>query len=202
MRPIATLVPAGLLAAWGIHGVMTLGQKELPVLKTVPPFSLAERSGRQVRLDDLRGKVWIADFIFTSCGGTCPGMTAQMRRVQEALGGSRREVVLVSFTVDPERDSEAVLSAYAEKNGADSGWLFLRGEREEMARLSREGFWLGGLPPGADRTALEKGSEPIPHDRHFALVDRQGRIRGYYDGSDPDSLAPLVRDARALLEKP
>jgi protein SCO1/2 len=200
------VLPALLLAGIGIfYGLQPRRSEDHPpigVVKEVPPFSFQERGGRAVSREDLLGKVWVADFIFTSCSGTCPAMTAQMRRLQELLGEGAREVVLVSFTVDPERDTPGALKAYAEKNGAGSGWLFLRGPEREVAQLSRTGFLLGTGAPGtaaAVDPTLPPGTEPIAHARHFALVDRQGRIRNYYDGTDPERVGQLARDARALL---
>jgi protein SCO1/2 len=129
-------------------------------------------------------------------------MTANFRKVDEALRDVSGQVVLVSFTVDPERDTGERLTAYAKSQGAGDHWLFLRGPREEVVRLSREGFLLGasvaadpGTPP------REPGTEPIAHDRHFVLVDRMGRIRGYYDGLEDAAVAAVARDARALLRE-
>jgi protein SCO1/2 len=209
LRFSAALVPAALLAGLGIAGLLRIERSRraaaLPVVRPVPPFTFTERNGRTVSRDDLLGRVWIADFIFTSCAATCPAMTAQMTRLQDALPTAGREVALVSFTVDPDRDSLEALQAYAGKNGAQENWLFLRGPKEAVTRLSREGFLLGAGPvPGAAEAEAprpEPGTEPIAHDRHFALVDREGRIRGYYDGVDGERVDALARDARALLSE-
>ncbi len=238
-RSLVLISIAALLAAAGIGGaywvrssapppvvqdVPTRSSGLLPGTRTVPPFSFAESRGGTIGNEELRGKVWVADFIFTSCAGTCPAMTAQMRTVQDALGGDLaanidaginagiNDVRLVSFSVDPERDTPEVLRAYAEKTGAKENWLFLRGPSLEVARLARQGFLLGnpvpGLPlPGsasagdsaAGSDATNPEWEPLAHDRHFALVDRQGRIRGYYDGVDPEVVPILARDVRTLV---
>src|SRR5262245_8219573 len=108
MAPAAALVALGVTAAF-----RSVAGPDLPVLHQVAPFSFQERSGRTVGLDDLRGRVWIADFIFTGCAGICPGMTQNFRKVEEALRDVSGQVVLVSFTVDPERDTEERLTAYA-----------------------------------------------------------------------------------------
>lgn len=156
----------------------------------VPEFSLTDQNGQSVTLNTLKGCVWIADFIFTHCGGQCPMMTAQMVRLQRALPPDIR---LVSFSVDPARDTPEVLSRYAKAHGAEEGrWMFLTGSQEVLYRLSREGF----------RLALEEtgGSavEPIAHSIRLILMDRQGRIRSYYDGSDDQAVQRLIRDARTL----
>jgi len=146
----AAMIPAAALVAVGVTAALrSVPGRELPVFHEVAPFSFQERSGRTVSREDLRGRVWIADFIFTSCAGICPGMTANFRKVDQALRDVSGQVVLVSFTVDPERDTEEKLTAYANSQGAGDHWLFLRGPREEVVRLSREGFLLGAgaFPP-------------------------------------------------------
>lgn len=166
----------------------------LPVYGSVPDFELTERSGRTVRLADLKGRLWIADFIFTSCAGPCPMLSRQMSGFQTSLARAP-EVRLVSFTVDPERDTPAVLSEYAARYRADrERWLFLTGERKTVYRLIREGF------------RLTVGEEPeddgqILHSLRFALVDRAGQVRGYYNGDDPESLRRLLPDVDRLLRE-
>jgi len=166
---------------------------DLPVLGTVPAFTLTAGDGRPVSSDDLRGQVWIADFIFTRCPSQCPMLTANMAKVQKALPADPAGVVrLVSFSVDPGYDTPEVLRAYAERFGADTTrWAFLTGDRQALYTLIREGFHLA--------VGEEAGSEGmITHSDRFILVDRDLRIRGYYSGSDTEAQARLVRDAAAL----
>jgi cytochrome oxidase Cu insertion factor (SCO1/SenC/PrrC family) len=100
------------------------GQKQIPVLGRIPDFSLTDRSGNTVRLGDLLGKVWIADFVFTHCAGPCPVMSHQMAELQKRIGDAR-DIRLVTITVDPDRDTPEVLRDYANLYGAsDTGWLF------------------------------------------------------------------------------
>jgi cytochrome oxidase Cu insertion factor (SCO1/SenC/PrrC family) len=211
LQAAAVIVPAVLIAGLGLKNLLPPSgarrAAELPVMKEVPPFSLEERSGRRVGRDELLGRVWIADFIFTHCAGTCPSMTSRMVELREALGRDAGKVMLVSITVDPDRDTPARLKEYAAQVGAGEDWLFLRGAQDEVARLSREGFLLGGPAPGsapavADGSAEAPPPDPLLHDRHFVLVDRRGRIRGYYDGVDTEVVKPLALDARALLSEP
>lgn len=163
---------------------------ELPVLNSVPDFSLTERSNRVVNRGELDDKVWVADFIFTQCAGICPAMSAHMRKLQDLLPP---QVRLVSFSVDPEHDTPAVLSTYAARFGADSErWLFLTGDKQALHKLSFEGFKLAVEDDGTQ-------VEPITHSSRFALIDRQGRIRGYYGMEDEGSFDRLVEDARKLL---
>lgn len=166
----------------------------LPAYGTVPDFMLTERSGRSVRLADLAGKVWVADFIFTSCGGPCPMMSQRMASIQKgvrALDG----VQLVSFSVDPRRDTPVVLREYAERYAADpERWWFLTGEPEAVLRLVRDGFHL----------AVEVPQDPateVIHSTRFALVDPRGQVRGYYDGTDDAEVRRLLMDVERLLEE-
>ena len=179
-------------ALFGLLLITACSRKvELPVMNTVPDFTLTERSAREVKNQDLAGQIWIADFVYTSCGGMCPIMSEKMRKLQDTLPA---EVRLVSFSVDPDVDTPAVLTEYARKFGADPNrWLFLTGSRESLFKLSKEGFKLAVEDSGG--TELE----PITHSSRFALVDQRGRIRGYYSMEEPSELAHLVKDAKSLL---
>jgi cytochrome oxidase Cu insertion factor (SCO1/SenC/PrrC family) len=162
----------------------------LPSYYPLPDFSLTDQTGKAVTLHDLSGKVWVADFIFTNCGGTCPLMTGKMRKLQEALPP---EIHLVSFTVDPGRDTPKVLAAYAGQNGANHDrWLFLTGDKQALYDVCVKGF---KLPLDAEGGTL---AEPIAHSTRFVLVDKKGEIRGYYDGTEEDELKRLASDAKKL----
>ena len=161
-------------------------------LGPVPDFTLTDEAGRTVTRASLAGSVWIADFIFTRCAGQCPLMSSQMALLQRAFARVPG-VQLVSFTVDPEHDAPPVLAAYAAHYKAQAGrWRFLTGSREAVWRLAREGFQLG---VGEDGTA----EEPITHSVRLVLVDRAGRIRGYYDATDAAAVQRLRGDVRRLL---
>ena len=144
----------------------------LPVYGSVPDFSLTERSGRQVGGSDLRGRVWIANFIYTHCPDTCPLQSGQMARLQAEFA-AEGDVRLVSITVDPAQDTPEVLSGYADRFGAIPGrWLFLTGEKEAIYRLARGAFRLGVVEAG------EVGESPL--DEAFPpprLPDREARGR-------------------------
>ncbi len=167
----------------------------LPQLSIVPDVTLTERSGAELPLSDLKGKAWIADFIFTNCGGSCPIMSSTMASFQEQLKDVHN-VLLVSFSVDPARDTPEALRDYADLYKASaSRWLFLTGEKQKIDHLTRDGFHLA--------VAADTGStvEPIIHSTMFVLVDRQGVIRGYYDSSDEKSIERVVADARILASE-
>jgi len=174
------------VAAGGVWEILSRPEPP-PVLGAVPDFSLTNRDGRAVKLSDLAGSPWIADFIFTRCAASCPMMSMRLARLNRELPADL-PVKLVSFSVDPDYDTPAVLERYAQSFSAPARWLFLTGRREEMFRLSKEGFKL----------AVDAGGgtveEPILHSTRFVLVDGQGRIRGYYEAFDEPSMKKLRRD--------
>jgi cytochrome oxidase Cu insertion factor (SCO1/SenC/PrrC family) len=194
---IWTLLVVALVAVVTATAVDRLRRPEPPpVFDPVPAFSLTNRDGRAVRLQDLKGKPWIADFVFTRCPASCPLMTARMAKLNRELPDDV-DVRLVSFSVDPEHDTPQVLQRYAESYKAPARWLFLTGGKDEIYRLSRQGFKLGiDIPPPPAPGA--PAPEPILHSTRFVLVDGQGRIRGYYDGFDEESMKKLVRDLEAV----
>lgn len=166
----------------------------LPVYGKLPAFSLVNRDGRTVRLEDLAGAPWVADFVFTRCPASCPMMSARMARLERNLPKDLN-ARLVSISVDPTYDTPEVLERYARKFEAPERWLFLTGEREDVRRLSIEGFKLGldmDPPPG------EVGPEPILHSTRFVLVDGEGQIRGYYEAFDEATMEKLRSDLLRL----
>jgi len=182
----------------------------LKVFGSVPPFSLIERSGLPVTREDLIGKVWIVNFIYTHCPDTCPLQSAQMAKLQAGFA-DEGDLRLVSITVDPERDTREVLSEYAKRYGADRDrWLFLTGGKEAIYRLAQEGFRLSVVDPAEGVRSWLLGPVPVLahhgetgtqfiHSSRFVLVDRKARIRGYYQSTDDDALGRLRGDVRILL---
>ena len=162
----------------------------------VPEFKLTERDGTDIGLAQLHGKIWIADFIYTTCTDTCPLQTAAMAELQKEFAANT-DVQLVSVSVDPVRDTPKVLSAYADKHAADRRrWYFLTGQRDQVIKLIRDGFHLSvaALPDSAEQSGM------IPHSPRFVLIDRQAQIRGYYDSRAIDGLARLRNDIKTLLK--
>ncbi len=158
------------------------------ILGTAPAFNLIERSERHVRTEDLKGQIWIADFIFTRCLGPCPRMTAAMARLQETLKHVP-DVVLVSFTVDPEHDRPDVLREYAQTHGFDpQRWLFLTGTIQQMEDVQVKGFKMGMV------------GESIHHSDRFVLIDRDGGIRGYFDVNEAGQIEKLAAEAASLAK--
>lgn len=205
-RPLRTLwVGVVLLAA--ILGLAVVVARRspppLPVLGTVADFSLTNQLGAPVTLETLRGKVWLADIIFTRCPGPCARMTRQMGEVQAALP-ARRAARLVSLTTDPEYDSPAVLDKYAARAHADPArWQFLTGPKPAIAALAIDSLKLTTLekPPEA-RTSAE---DLFIHSTIFVLVDRQARLRGVFetggDGVDWPTVRAQILAAIKQLER-
>ncbi len=160
----------------------------LPTLGQVPNFTLTGEDGQPFRSSEqLANKVWVADFIFTTCHGPCPRMTAHMKRVQDATLDFA-DVELVSITIDPKNDTPEKLKEYAQRFGYDSEhWHFLTGSVEELNRIGNDTFHLAGV-----------GEE---HGTRFAVVDRKGRIRAYYEISDTQSIQQLVEDIKKLRKE-
>ena len=162
----------------------------------LPPFTLTERGGERFSSESLRGRVWIADFIFTRCVAACPMLTSQMARLQRELANHPHwsQIRLVSFSVNPEHDTPQHLRDFADQYKADADqWLFLTGTREAIWSLCKKGFLLG---VSEDR---KNPANPIVHSNNFVLVDQRGRIRGYYDALEEAELANLRRDLDRLL---
>jgi len=161
----------------------------MPILGQVPEFELTAETGERFTRNDLAGKIWVADFIYTNCSGPCPLMTSKMRRVQASVA-SMPGVRLVSFSVDPDHDTPPVLAAYARQFHADPDrWVFLTGSHDTLQLLSRDAFKL------TDITA------DLTHSTRFVLVDRRSRIRGYYGTADDSAIPDLIADIRRLAKE-
>lgn len=164
-------------------------ERTLEVFGNIPQFDLVSQNGQPFHSQMLAGKIWVADFIYTTCPGPCPRMTSQMREVQDALL-KIPDVRLVSFTIDPAEDTPSVLAAYAKTHGASASmWYFLTGPVATLEMLDRDAFKLGNI----DGT--------LQHSTRFVLVDRQGQIRGYYDTSESAAIPRVISDATALARE-
>ncbi|MEK7388743.1 MAG: SCO family protein [Elusimicrobiota bacterium] len=168
-----------------------------PGAKTPPPLPEFELTAVTVDgtspfdLRAMRGRVWIADFVYTRCSGPCPLLGANMADLQKRLPAS---VGLLTLTVDPDHDSPEVLVLYARRFNADpQRWFFLTGDKGELIRLIRDGFLL----PVQENAAAAPG-ERIAHSSRFVLIDAQARVRGWFDGEDPKSLQELAAAAKKL----
>jgi len=185
-------IAVGIFIALKIEIWKVSSANTLPIYGEVPEFNLIDHHGEEINLEKLKGNVWIADFFFTSCAGICPRMTEQMARIQENFKNNPK-VKLVSFTVDPETDSVWVLSMYAKGWGAiDGKWFFVTGEKKKIYDLARHGFKLP-VEEG------DGGPGDFIHSDRFVLVDANGKIRGYYGGTEVEEVDKLIRDVKLIL---
>ena len=168
-------------------------EPELPVLGQLPSFALLERAGQPVTLESLRGRVWVANFFFTRCGGICPTMTARLVRLRREVAP---EVTFVSFTVDPDHDTAQELERYARQFGIGPGWLFVTGTKSALYGLATKGFKLAAMELPPDQQAGGEG--PFLHSGKLALVDAHGQVRGYFDSDDETAVAALAEGIRSL----
>jgi len=169
-------------AATGATGATTA-----PLIGPVPQFELVDQDNKPATKESLAGKTWIADFVFTHCAGPCPRMTTQMAGLQKDLP---QKVRFVTFSVDPDRDTPAVLKEYANKFEADeSRWRFLTGSKDVIFATAR-GMMLPAAP------ANEEGA--ILHSTRFVLVDADGNIRNTYESGDEQRMSALKHDAAEL----
>jgi protein SCO1/2 len=187
------LVTLGILLWLRYVEVSALRQRTVSSYGSVPSFQLTNQNGDSFGSAQLTGKIWIADFIYTTCPGPCPMISGRMSELQKPL--EKTDVHLVSFSVDPEKDTPQVLRGYAEQLQAAPGrWDFLTGAKSAIYNLSHDGFKL----------AVSDGSEEqgIPvHSTRMVLVDRHGQIRGYYDATEPEAITKLLADTNHLLRE-
>ena len=170
---------------------------EPPRFGRLPEFTLEDHRGQAATLAGLKGRIWVADFIFTRCGAACPAMTARMARLRREVPD---EVAFVSFTVDPAHDTLEVLARYAANFKVDARWRFVTGRQQDLYALSTDGFKLAAMeiPPSQQKG---EGDGPFLHSSKFVLVDRLGEIRGYYDSTDEDDVAKLRADIGRLQDE-
>jgi protein SCO1 len=169
--------------------------KELPKLWQLPYYSFTNQNGETITSDDLKGYMYVADFFFTTCPGVCPKLSADLEKIQRDYH-EKQELKLVSFTVDPMRDSVPVLKRYSIKYHADpQRWYFLTGNRDSIYKLGENGF---KLPIVQD----DNGQEQFTHSEKLVLVDGNGFVRKWYDGTDAGKVDSLISDIELLsIEK-
>ena len=202
-RTIVLAIGIGLVLAAAGGAELTLlapppGPK-LDTLGTLPAFELTDQTGKTFGLNELRGKVWIADFVFTRCPGICPLLTERMRKIQTRAGELGTDVQLVSISVDPAFDTPTVLTGYMAKHKADaSNWHFLTGGIDAIQTVVTDGF---KEVLERDHTKGPDDFMSIVHGGHFVVVDRAGHIRDYVDSGSLDAVDVALRDAKSLLRE-
>src|SRR5436305_12099992 len=170
------MITIGLLLLLRHLELNALRQRTISSYGTIPSFQFTNQNGQPFCLAQLAGKIWIADFVCTTCPGPCPMISSRMSELQKPL--EKTDVHLISFSVNPDKDTPQVLRSYAERLQAQPGrWDFLTGPKPAIYKLSHDGFKL----------AVSDGSyaQGIPvHSTRMVLVDRHGQIRGYYDATE------------------
>ena len=178
-------------------GVACRPQSTLPVLWPGPEFTLTDQTGRPFASSELAGKVMVGNFIFTSCTDICPLLSGTMARIRDELRSARLlgdKALLVSFSVDPERDTPAVLAEYGARFDADPAeWKLLTGDRRQIDELLTTGYKVGA-PPRIPRPGV---APEIAHTNRFAVVDPRGQVRALLSGDDLD-VPKLVEEVRRL----
>jgi protein SCO1/2 len=186
---IVVSVAVALLVSLGVSCSRNSQGDAFPIEGTVAPFMLTDQDGQPFGTDQLKGRVWIADFFFTNCPGPCPRMSTLMSEIQKQTADIE-ELRIVSITVDPERDTPEAMKAYGQRYGAiDGRWHFLTGPVELLSRIALKDFRLFEV----DGT--------LQHSTRFALIDRQGNIRSFYTTGEDGTFARLPEDVRKLIRQ-
>lgn len=169
---------------------------KLPVLNYVQNFSFTDQNGKQLTQKNVEGKVYVAEYFFTTCKGICPKMNANMKTVYDKFK-NESDFAIISHTCMPETDSVPLMKAYSQKMGADSSnWHFVTGSKDSLYKMARESYLLDN-----EKNNSLNIKDQFIHTQFFALVDKEGRVRGVYDGLKNDELEKLARDIKDLLKE-
>jgi protein SCO1/2 len=178
------------------HIIPGFGEVKLPVLSYVKPFSFTDQEGKLITDKEVAGKVYIAEYFFTTCKGICPKMNSNLRKVYREYE-KEPDFRILSHTVDPETDSVTRMKKYADSLGADPGkWWFLTGQKDSLYRMARGSYLLDD--PKNNEVNIK---EQFIHTQFLALVDKSGRVRKIYDGLKKDELDELEKDIKSLLKE-
>lgn len=161
---------------------------------TIADFSFINQNGKTITQKDYEGKIYVADFFFTTCGSICPKMTTNLSDIQKAFANNPK-VKLLSHTVFPETDSVPVLKAYAKKHNVDDNkWNLVTGDKKEIYTMARKSYLA---------VKLGKPSElyDMVHTENFVLVDTKKRVRGFYDGTNKEDMKRLIEDITFLANE-
>ncbi|OJJ16463.1 SCO family protein [marine bacterium AO1-C] len=180
----------------GVDSVKVDGKWKVDsVYHKITPFEFTNQDNKKVSSESVKDKIYVADFFFTRCGSICPKMSSQLTRVQEAFKGEQN-VKILSFSIDPEHDSVDILKNYAAQYKAVSGqWHFLTGDKHKIYDLGQKGF---KIPVGKEEEVV---TPDYFHSSRLMLVDKQGRIRGYYNGVSRDDVDKLILEIKVLIQE-
>lgn len=161
---------------------------------TIPPFFFINQYNQKITEADVKGKVYVTDYFFTTCQSICPVMSTSLERVHKEFH-NREDFMILSHTVDPETDSVAQLLSYAKLHGVkDNKWMFVTGEKKHLYEVARKGYLLNAEEG-------DGGAEDFIHTQNFALIDKERHIRGFYDGTDSVDVNNLITDIKLLLQE-
>lgn len=178
----------------GFHGPTTTNDQGETVHHTIPDFRFTNQEGKPVNGEQLDGKITAVNFFFTSCPTICPPMMKSLKKVQEEFANTDT-VHILSHTVDPVRDSVAVLADYGDKMGVDpQKWDLVTGDKKAIYKMARNGYEVVAVEGDGGETGFV-------HSENIALIDWQKRIRGYYDGTDDEEVEKLIQDIHYLLKQ-
>lgn len=160
----------------------------------IPPFLFVNQYNQKITEADVKGKVYVTDYFFTTCQSICPVMSTSLERVYKEFN-NREDFMILSHTVDPETDSVAQLLSYAKLHGVkDNKWMFVTGEKKHLYEVARKGYLLNAEEG-------DGGAEDFIHTQNFALIDKERHIRGFYDGTDSTDVNNLITDIKLLLKE-
>lgn len=198
-RTVVTVGGLGVVIAMALLARSMRPKQQLGVYGQVPSFELVDQRGASYTTASMLGHATVVDFVFTHCTSSCPRLTAQMAELQKRFAKDACDARLVSFSVDPDNDTPAVLSEYASRAGADPArWTFVTGPADDVIRAVVQGFKVS-----AAKIARGAGDNEVTHGDWFVLVDAAGRIRGYYPTDDEHDVEHVIDDAERLAtERP
>ncbi|MCW3092267.1 MAG: SCO1/SenC family lipoprotein [Chitinophagaceae bacterium] len=168
---------------------------KLPVLNYVQNFSFTDQNGKQLTQRNVEGKVYVAEYFFTTCKGICPKMNANMKTIYDQYK-NEADFAIISHTCMPETDSVPLMKAYSKKMEAGSNWFFVTGNKDSLYKMARESYLLDN-----EKNNSLNIQDQFIHTQFFAVVDKEGRVRGVYDGLKKDELDKLSRDIKDLLRE-
>ncbi|MEY4336867.1 MAG: hypothetical protein RLZZ45_1786 [Bacteroidota bacterium] len=169
---------------------------KLPVLNTVQSFQFLRQDSNMVSQKDIGNRIYVAEYFFTTCKGICPKMNKNMKAIYEKYK-SNPDFLILSHTVNPETDSLPVLKRYADSLGANAtNWWFLTGSKKDLYKSARESYLLDD-----PKNSSKNIEDQFLHTQFFALVDREGRVRGIYDGIKKDEVETLLHDIDELIKE-
>jgi protein SCO1 len=168
---------------------------KLPVLTYVKNFSFIDQDGKKLTQRNVEGKVYVTEYFFTTCKGICPKMNANMRTIYEKYK-SEPGFAIISHTCQPEVDSIPLLKAYSQNMNAGPNWYFVTGNKDSLYKMARESYLLDN-----EKNNSMNIQDQFIHTQFFALVDKQARVRGVYDGLKNDELEKLSKDIKDLLKE-